>query len=133
MLKRLDPTVRDLLTGALLYGIIVEIIGMILVENRLSYSLGILVGYICVVFMVCHMYLTLEKALDMDPDSASKFSTRNNILRYVILVIILMLVAWLPKVSVIAVIIMIFGMKISAFLQPVISKYITSKIFKDRR
>lgn len=133
MLKRLDPTVRDLLTGALLYGIIVEIIGMILVENRLSYSLGILVGYICVVFMVCHMYLTLEKALDMDPDSASKFSTRNNILRYVILVIILMLVAWLPKVSVIAVIIMIFGMKISAFLQPVISKYITSKIFKERR
>lgn len=133
MLKRLDPTVRDLLTGALLYGIIVEIIGMILVENRLSYSLGILVGYICVVFMVCHMYLTLEKALDMDPDSASKFSTRNNILRYVILVIILMLVAWLPKVSVMAVIIMIFGMKISAFLQPVISKYITSKIFKERR
>lgn len=133
MLKRLDPTVRDLLTGALLYGIIVEIIGMILVENRLSYSLGILVGYICVVFMVCHMYLTLEKALDMDPDSASKFSTRKNILRYVILVIILMLVAWLPKVSVMAVIIMIFGMKISAFLQPVISKYITSKIFKERR
>ncbi|MBO5237244.1 MAG: ATP synthase subunit I [Lachnospiraceae bacterium] len=133
MLKRLDPTVRDLLTGALLYGIIVEIIGLILVENRLSYSLGILVGYICVVFMVCHMYLTLEKALDMDPDSASKFSTRNNILRYVILVIILMLVAWLPKVSVMAVIIMIFGMKISAFLQPVISKYITSKIFKERR
>ena len=133
MLKRLDPTVRDLLTGALLYGIIVEIIGMILVENRLSYSLGILVGYICAVFMVCHMYLTLEKALDMDPDSASKFSTRNNILRYVILVIILMLVAWLPKVSVMAVIIMIFGMKISAFLQPVISKYITSKIFKERR
>lgn len=133
MLKRLDPTVRDLLTGALLYGIIVEIVGMIMVENRLSYTLGILVGYICVVLMVCHMYLTLEKALDMEPEQASKFSTRNNLLRYAILVVVLILVAWVPKVSVVAVIIMIFGMKISAFLQPVISKYITSKIFKERR
>lgn len=132
-MKRLDPTVRDLLTGALLYGIIVEIAGLIFVENRMSYSLGILVGYICVTFMLCHMYLTLEKALDMDPDSASKYSLRNNILRYVVVAVIVVVAAWIPQISAIAIIIMIFGMKISAFLQPQISKYITSKIFKERR
>ena len=133
MMKRLDPTVRDLLTGALLYGIIVEIIGLILVENRLGYSLGILAGYICVTFMICHMYVTLEKALDMDPDSASKYTLRNSILRYVIVFAILVVTMLLPQVSVIAVIIMIFVMKISAFLQPQVSKYITSKIIKERR
>lgn len=132
-MKRLDPTVRDLLTGALLYGIIVEIAGLIFVENWMSYSLGILVGYICVTFMLCHMYLTLEKALDMDPDSASKYSLRNNILRYVVVAVIVVVAAWIPQISAIAIIIMIFGMKISAFLQPQISKYITSKIFKERR
>ncbi len=132
-MKRLDPTVRDLLLGALIYGIIVEVIGLILVENRFSYSLGILVGYICVVLMTCHMYLTLEKALDMDPDSASKYVLRNSILRYVSLFAILVGIMLIPQISVIAVIIMIFGMKISAVLQPQISKYITSKIFKERR
>lgn len=132
-MMRLDPTVRDVLTGALLYGIIVEIIGLILVENRLSYSLGILVGYICVTGMICHMYLVLEKALDMDPDSAKKYSLRNNILRYLVLALVLVLTAMIPQVSVIAAVIMIYGMNISAFLQPQINKYITSKIFKERR
>ncbi len=133
MLKRLDPTVRDLLIGALLYGIIVEIAGLILVENRLNYTLGILVGYISVVFLICHMYLTLEKALDMDHDAATKYGLRNSILRYVIMFAILVVAILAPQISVIAVIIMIFGMKISAFLQPLINKYITSKIFKERR
>ncbi len=132
-MKRLNPTVRDMLAGALLYGIIVEIIGLIFVENRLSYSLGVLVGYICVAGMICHMYLVLEKALDMEPDSASKYSLRNNILRYVILALVLVLAAAIPQVSVISAVIMIYGMNISAFLQPQINKYITSKIFKERR
>ena len=69
-MKRLDPTVRDVLVGALLSGILVEIIGVIVVENRLSYSLGLVYGYGCIIFMICHMYLTLEKALDMEPKDA---------------------------------------------------------------
>ena len=133
MLKRLDPTVRDLLIGALLYGIIVEIAGLMLVEARLNYTLGILVGYISVVFLICHMYLTLEKALDMESKAATKYGLRNSILRYVIMFAILVVAMLVPQISVIAVIIMIFGMKIPAFLQPLINKYITSKIFKERR
>lgn len=132
-MRRLDPTVRDLLTGTLLYGIIVEGIGLLLLEDRLRYTLGVLIGFVCVAAMVCHMYLTLEKGLDMDPDSAGKYVRRNSILRYVVLFAILVVVMLIPHISVIAVIIMIYGMKISAFLQPQIHKYITSKIFKERR
>jgi flagellar biosynthesis protein FlhB len=130
-MRRLDSTVRDLLFGALLYAAVVELIGMIFVSNRLSYSLGIVVGYICVVWMVCHMYLTLERILDMDPDSASKHSLMNSILRYVILFGVLVVAVLVPQISVVAVIIMLFGMKLSASLQPQIHKYITSKIFKE--
>lgn len=132
-MKRLDPTVRDILFGALLYGVIVEIVGLIIVEQRLSYTLGILYGYLCVIFMTCHMYLTLEKALDMEPDTASKYSVRNSILRYVITLLLLVVAVLVPKVSVIAVVTMLFGMKISAFLQPKIYKYMTSRIFKEGR
>lgn len=132
-MKRLDPTVRDLLTGTLLYGMIIEGIGLVLLENRLRFTLGVLIGYVCVAAMICHMYLTLEKGLDMDPDSAAKYVRRNSILRYVSLFAVLVAVILIPQVSVIAVIIMIYGMKISAFLQPQICKYITSKIFKERR
>ena len=52
---------------------------------------------------------------------------------FVIMFAILVVAMLVPQISVIAVIIMIFGMKISAFLQPLINKYITSKIFKERR
>ncbi len=129
-MKRLDPTVRDLLIGAFLYALAAELIGMIFVTNRWSYSLGILVGYICVALMICHMYLTLEKVLDMDPDSASRRSLMNSILRYVVLFAVLVTAVVVPNISVIAVIIMLFGMKISASLQPQIHKYITSRMFK---
>ena len=132
-MKRLDPTVRDILFGALLYGVLVEVIGLIIVENRLSYTLGILYGYLCVIFMTCHMYLTLEKALDMEPKAASKYGMRNSILRYAIMLLLLVAAVLVPKVSVIAVIIMLFGMKISAFLQPKVHKYITSRIFREGR
>ncbi|MCM1496419.1 MAG: ATP synthase subunit I [Bacteroides sp.] len=132
-MRRLDPTVRDLLTGTLLYGILTEGIGLIFLENRLRFTLGVLIGYVCVAAMVCHMYLTLEKGLDMNPDSAAKYVRRNSILRYVTLFAVLVAAMLIPQVSVIAVIIMIYGMKISAFLQPQIHKYITSKIFKERR
>lgn len=132
-MKRLDPTVRDILFGALLYGVIVEIVGLIIVEQRLNYTLGILYGYLCVIFMTCHMYLTLEKALDMEPDTASKYSVRNSLLRYVITLLFLVVAVLVPKVSVIAVVTMLFGMKISAFLQPKIHKYMTSRIFKEGR
>lgn len=130
-MKRLDPTVRDLLIGAFLYALAAELIGMIFVTNRWSYSLGILVGYICVALMICHMYLTLEKVLDMDPDSASRRSLMNSILRYVVLFAVLVTAVVVPNISVIAVIIMLFGMKISASLQPQIHKYITSRMFKE--
>ena len=124
-MKRLDPTVRDILFGALLYGVLVEVIGLIIVENRLSYTLGILYGYLCVIFMTCHMYLTLEKALDMEPKAASKYGMRNSILRYAIMLLLLVVAVLVPKVSVIAV--------ISAFLQPKVHKYMTSRIFREGR
>lgn len=130
-MKRLDPTVRDLLFGILMYALLMEGIGMIFVPNRLSYSLGILVGIIWDVFAVCHMYLTLEKLLDMDPDSASKRSLLYSTLRYVVLFAVLVVAVLVPQISVIAVIIMAFGMKISAVLHPQIHKYITSKLFKE--
>ena len=131
MLKRLEPTVRDILAGSFLYGLFVELIGLIFVENRLSYSLGILMGFVCVVFWTVHMYLTLDRILDLDPDSASRQGLLNSILRYVIVFAVLVLALKLPHVSFLAVIIMLFGLKISAVLQPMVNKYITSKIFKE--
>ena len=83
--------------------------------------------------MTCHMYLTLEKALDMEPKAASKYGMRNSILRYAIMLLLLVVAVLVPKVSVIAVIIMLFGMKISAFLQPKVHKYMTSRIFREGR
>ena len=53
--------------------------------------------------------------------------------RYLLMALALVLAAAIPQVSVISAVIMIYGMNISAFLQPQINKYITSKIFKERR
>ena len=130
-MRRMEPTVRDVLLGAALYGVLVEGIGLLLVSNKLSYSLGILTGYLCVVFLTIHMYLTLEKVLDMDAKSATRKNLGYSILRYVIIFGVLVLVIHIPQISVVSVIIMLFGLKIVASLQPYIRKYITSKLFRE--
>lgn len=132
-MKRMDPTVRDLLTGGMIYGILAELIGLFVVKDRLGYSLGILIGYACLVFIVCHMYLTLDKALDMDSSRAVKYSIGCNILRFVIIAAVACLVAYIPRVNVIAMLIMLFGLKVSAFLQPTINRFVTSRLFKEGR
>lgn len=131
--KRMDSTVRDILIGIGLYAIVFEVIGLIFVKNRLSYTLGIVYGAVFTTGLVIHMFCTLDKALDMNPDPASRYIRNCSILRLVVMFASLVVAMLLPHVSVIAVIIMIMGLKISAFLQPLIHKYITINLLKERR
>lgn len=129
---KINVTVIDLFIGILIYGIIFEILGILLVKGKGTYTLGLLFGIIVALGLVVHMYVTLDKALDMDQVRASRYMVKNSLLRALVMLVAVGIGLYLEQVSFVAILIGIIGLKISAFLQPFTNQYITKKLFNER-
>ena len=125
-------TLIDLWIGIILYFIIFEIIGLIFVPNRITYTLGLLTGCVTAGFLAWHMYSILDTALDMAQEDAVNYSKKYSALRLLVMLVVALAGMKFSILSFPAVIIGILGLKISAFFQPYTNLYITKKIFKKK-
>lgn len=126
-------TFVDLFIGIIIYFIIFEIIGLIFVENRLSYSIGLLLGSGVAAFLAWHMFISLDDALDLAQEDAVKYIRKRSLLRWLVMLAAAFLGIKLKTISFPAVIIGILGLKIAAFCQPLTNSHITKKIKKEGR
>lgn len=127
----MNPTVRDMLFGVFIYSVIIEIAGLILSEAPFAYTMGIFLGTAVTVFLIFHMYHTLDKAMEMDADGAQKYIMSQSFLRLFVRLLAAFLGLKLEAVSFLAVIISLLGVKYASLLQPFVNKYITQKIFRE--
>lgn len=133
MIRKLNPTLRDLIFGIGIYMLILEMIGLIFIEDKLPYTIGNVFGCAVAIGLAFSMYNSIVKALDMVPEQAQKYTTKKSILRLLVMFVAVgvgMTFNWINYVSVI---LGILGLKVSAFMQPFIYEYITKKIFKEGR
>ena len=65
-------------------------IGMWFVADKWLYTIALWVGILLALITVCHMYRTLNRALEMGAD-AVKAATTSNLLRYACIVIVFLL------------------------------------------
>lgn len=121
-------TVLDVWIGLGIYFIIFEIIGLIFVENRLSYSLGLLAGCGTAAFLIWNMFVSIDCALDMSPSEAEKYTKKRAFFRGLVMLVVAFLGMRLPCISFTAIVIGMLGLKIAAFLQPYTNLYITKRI-----
>lgn len=126
-------TLVDLWIGIVLYFIIFEIIGIIFVENRLSYTIGLLIGCILGAFMAWHMYDSIDTALDMPEEDAVKYMRKKSIFRWLVMLGVTFAGMKFTIMSVPALLIGILGLKIAAFCQSYTNMYITKKLRKEGR
>lgn len=124
-LKQLSEVLPDILVGIIIYGVLCEIVGLILVEDKLFYSVGLIAGLICACFMAVHMAWSLNGALDLGEDGAVKKMQVHNILRYVIVVAVLFVLLFSKAGNPIVAFLGIMGLKVAAYIQP-----FTHKIFR---
>ena len=122
-LTQLSDVLPDLWVGILLYGVLCEIVGLIFVEERLFYSIGLLAGVLCALFMATHMAWSLGQALDMAEGDAVKKMQVHNILRYMIVVIVFFLLLFSKLGNPLAAFLGVMGLKVAAYLQPVTHKF----------
>ena len=63
MLKRLNEALPGLVLGIIIYGILLQITGIWLVNDKLRYSTGLWIGIGCALFMAIHMAISIEDAV----------------------------------------------------------------------
>ena len=128
-----NETLFDLIFGCIVYSIVFEAIGLLVVENKGSYSLGLLLGTAVAIGLSVSMYKSLNNCLVMTEHQARRNMVFSTFLRAVVI----LLAAWIGMrsgyFSFPGIIIGILGLKISAHLHAYTNVYITKKLYKKGR
>lgn len=128
-----NETLFDLIFGCIVYSIVFEAIGLLVVENKGSYSLGLLLGTAVAIGLSVSMYKSLNNCLMMTEHQARRNMVFSTLLRAVVI----LLAAWIGMrsgyFSFPGIIIGILGLKISAYFHAYTNVYITKKLYKKGR
>lgn len=120
--KHCDPakeTLKRLLAGIGIVGVIEAVAFLILAENKMASLLGVLLGLWVAVINSVYIYRSLSKALEMDEKNSAKAMRGPVVIRYCFMGTAIAISFLYPKIfSPIATILGLFSMKISAYVQP---------------
>lgn len=132
-MKKISTIVMELAFGIILFGIIVQLIILLALEDKVFYSIGLWAGCICAIAMAAHMKVSMSEALEMTESGADKHIKKTYVLRTV-LVMGLIYVVFATKIgSVVTMFIGIMGLKVAAYIQPFTNRYLTKKIIGKGR
>lgn len=132
-MKEQHKTLIELIAGIIIWLIIMTAAGILFIHGK-NFFFGVLLGSGVAVILTVHMYISLDRSLDLGEDYARKYNVKMSMLRTLIVLASIMAAAFLPGIfNIIGLILGIMGLKFSAYLQPVIHKYILNKIFSKGR
>ncbi len=121
-LRKINTALPGLLLGIILFGILCQVVVFFLVEDKTGYSVGLWVGVFTAIFMAFHMAVTLNTAVERDVKGAQASATRQNIIRYFIVVVILGILMLTKVGNPLAAFAGVMGLKVSAYLQPLLAR-----------
>lgn len=132
MKKKIDPTLFDLCLGIFLYGVVFQL-ALLVFSRKAAYSLGLWIGVLLAIAGSVHMWWSIDRGMEQAAKQAAKQAARtvgtNNLLRYLVLVIVMFVLVYTNFANPIFAFLGYMGMKISAYLNPWLSK-IRAKVFK---
>ena len=128
-----NETLLDLIFGCLAYSLLLEIIGLLMVPNKGSYTVGLFLGTAVAIGLGVNMAKGLEKCLAMEQSKARRSMTVRSMLRLLVMLVAALAGIKCKAISFPGVIIGILGLKISAQLHMYTNLYITKKIRRKGR
>lgn len=126
MRRKIDPTLLELCIGIAAYGIIFEIVLLFFSRNPV-YSAGLWIGIILALAGAVHMWWSLNRGLDLPQKAAVKSMSTQNIIRYVTIAAVLAVLMCTDFANPIFAFCGYMGMKVSAYLNPLIHRLRTGK------
>lgn len=119
-----SETIRDMTLGLAVCAAALAAAGCIFLRTeRYRWVFGVLLGAVAAGIMLRHMYVTIDRALDMDADHAAKYMKKSATLRLLMAGAALAAGAFLTQIfHVFGVFAGILCLKFSAYLQPLTHK-----------
>lgn len=97
-------------------------------SRRPDYSIGLWIGVVLGIMGAIHMWWSLNRGLDRSEKDAVKTIGGQSIVRYFVLMVVVVLLAYSGFADPIFAFLGCMGMKVSAYMQPFIHR-ISSKVF----
>lgn len=119
MLKRLNEALPGLVLGIIIYGVLLQVTVVWLVDDKLRYSTGLWIGIGCALFMAIHMAMSIEDAVCIGTeDGAKKKTIASAMFRYVVVLVVLVVMCYFHLGSILPAFFGVLGLKFSAYAQP---------------
>ena len=106
----------------ILFSLIMEIIGILVLDDPKSFTVGILFGLIFSILKLMLMKNSIKKSVMMPEGKAQKYANVQYMIRYVLTGIVLLVAALEPTISLLGVFLGLLSMKVAAYMQIFIMK-----------
>lgn len=116
--------IRDnlLIIYMILFSALMEIVGLFIVQNKWSYTLGLTFGLTFSILKLLLMKNSIKKSLTMAESKAQTYANVQYMIRYILTGIVLVVGALEPSISLLGIFIGMMSMKIGAYLQYYVPK-----------
>ena len=127
-MSQVKETMTGFYIGIGIYAAIIEVVGIFFSEDILSYTLGLFFGVIIAVLLFGHMAKTLDRALDLQENDATKYVRLRSFLRLFVMMAALTIGLKTKQLSFLTVILGLLGLKIGALFAP----FVLRRLYPDR-
>lgn len=131
MLRRLNESLPGLVLGIVIYGAVIQIAGVWFAADKLAYSIGLWYGIAIAIGSAINLASVIyDTVIYGNADYARKRAVLKSVLRYMVVVVLFMLLGFFQFGSLVMGLVGVFGLKISAYMQPLLGG-ISRKLIGD--
>lgn len=127
MKRQINNTLIELITGIIISAAVVEVLSILVAGFSWKFTSGMWIGAATAIGLAAHMYRSIDRALDMQPDDADKYMRRAYLIRTAVILLVAGAVTFLKLGYVMATFVGVFCLKFGAFLQPLTHRMLHGK------
>lgn len=110
----------EMWVGTVLFGTLCQVSVVWFLKDKAGYSIGLWLGIVAALIAILHLSISLDKALDLGEGGAKKHMVIQNLVRYFVLIIFLVVLMITDFANPLAAFLGLMGVKAGAYLQPFI-------------
>lgn len=123
MLKRINESLPSLVAGIVVYGVILQLVGVWFAGDKLAYSIGLWFGIAIAIGMGINIAVVIYDTVTFyDGASANNRVAAKSILRYAVVALLLGILGYFQIGDLVAAFLGVMGLKVSAYMQPFLGK-----------
>ena len=125
-----DNTLTELIIGIILFGVVEQIVCLIISKDYLYNAVGLWSGIIVAIGMAVHLKRSIEDALDFGEEGAAKHIRKSYAVRMITAFLVMGVVVYFDLGNPLTLLAGVIPLKISAYLQPHMHKVLSKKFYK---